>query len=223
MGWAAVTVTVLSVCAARAGAQCTGYITAARIAEFDQLIAANPVCVFDYPNTNCLIKGQDALAAKGVCHHYEPLTQSEWSYFQCKQNELVNGRQMHSYFYLGGEAGYAGNGFKLVPGLYSASMTEMQVQQKIDSSGAATTCNGRLSPPWAHPDLDTCTSQLAGSMLTLDVVNDLIRENKVMLFGWTQCPCTGYALRGGAVITLRPTLLNIGNSYGRQSMIECRE
>ena len=136
MGWTALTAAAtLAACAASAAAQCTGYISASRVAEFDQLIAANPACVFGYPNTNCLIKGQDALAAKGVCHHYEPLTQAEWDYFQCKHpNELVNGRQMHSYFYLGGEAGYAGNGFKLVPNLYSESMTATQVPPRTRKS-----------------------------------------------------------------------------------------
>ena len=66
MARSALAIAVAAACAASASAQCT-QISDTRIAELDAAIAANPVTVFGVPNTNCLVKGKEALAAASVC------------------------------------------------------------------------------------------------------------------------------------------------------------
>ena len=73
-------------------------------------------------------------------------------------------------------------------------MTAAQLEAKISSSGAATNCaDATKNPPANHPNLASCTSRLSGGMFSMSQITDMITANKVMLFGWSQCPCTGIA------------------------------
>ena len=252
-------------------AQCDSMVSTARLAEFNQIIADNPVAVFAVPSTNCYVQGAGALSARNVCYRFESLTNDEWLYFQCKHPDErygSRGTMMHSYFYLGGdgrhwrcchsagcpvfcwpsvlfckgadqgagvrsrvtgapllgESGYSGNGFKVRPGFYSGSLSTSELDAKIAAAGARTNCvDPNMNPPADHPRLGQCaflhgpllprprrapiahgstlshpglppgTSRLSGSFLALDRITELIAANTVMLFGWSQCPCTGIA------------------------------
>jgi hypothetical protein len=75
-------------------------------------------------------------------------------------------------------------------------------QGKSDASKSDTMSN----MPARHPNLRECQQKLQGSMLTLKQINELIDQNPVMLFGWTQCQCiavaTGRLKQNGVCFTM---------------------
>ena len=140
-----------------------------------------------------MIEGESELQRRGACYEFRALSTAEWDYFKCKHpNELVGTTPMHSYFYFGGA--FQGNGFKLRPGRMpdGSSMTAAQVDAALATAGATMTCRmDRL--PAVHPNLNQCQHHLSGSLLSLEEISAKLAANKVVLMGWSYCPCTGIA------------------------------
>jgi hypothetical protein len=140
-----------------------------------------------------LIEGESELQRRGACYEFRALSTAEWDYFKCKHpNELVGTTPMHSYFYFGGA--FQGNGFKLRPGRMpdGSSMTAAQVDAALATAGATMTC--RMDGlPAVHPNLNQCQHHLSGSLLSLEEISAKLAANKVVLMGWSYCPCTGIA------------------------------
>jgi len=172
---------------------CSDLISPTALAQINAVIESNPVAVFGVPKTGCLVQGVNRLENDGVCFKQVDIDMATWAYFKCKHpNEGVSetGREMHSYFYIGGEAGFVGNGFKLT----SQVMPSATLSSKITAAGASLECKLELDVlPGKHSKLSSCQSRLAGGYLSLAEIDALIEENPVMLFGWTSCPCTGIA------------------------------
>lgn len=170
---------------------CDSLIDANTKFNFDNLIATNTVMVFGVAGARCTIEGEAALQDRAVCYVFHALNTAEWDYFKCKwPDERVGNTPMHSYFYFGGQ--FQGNGFKLQPGRVTGSFTAAEVDANLAAVSADTSCRMDLTPS-QHPKLAMCQSQLANSMLTLDQINAKLATNKVVLLGWSRCPCTGIA------------------------------
>jgi len=166
---------------ARALQDCNSMLSAERIAEFDKMIADTPLLLLGISNARCTYAAEKRFRRLQYCFEKVALTDEEWSYFKCKHpDEIVNGAQMHSYVYIGGN--FLGNGFKFLdPAEYQAPFTLYNTDSlKQMATGAnVQTC------------VETCESYMPAA--DREELEQAIATQPVVLYGWNGCPCTNIA------------------------------
>ena len=154
---------------------CSSLLPASRIAEIDHAIATHPVTLLGMAHMRCTDAALQRLESASACVHTISWTDASdplWAYLQCKHpHEIVNGMQMHSYVYIGGE--FVGNGFKLLPN----AMGDADLATRLSAAGST-----------------TCTRDCSGIAPASEIERlEEMKRQPLALLGWMSCPCTNIA------------------------------
>lgn len=135
---------------------CSGFISEAKIAEINQVVAQVPVVLYGWNGCPCVNMARHRFQEKGVCY-----VENVWSdgrdpiqqYLQC-----VHGQEHHSFIFIGGK--FIGNGFYLDP----RYMSNEAYQEMLDGAkGVSYMCQKESDKNLMGGALQSCTQDNDGT------------------------------------------------------------